>query len=129
MASSTTRPMASTRPKSESVLIENPNIGKKANVPMSETGTAMSGMSVARQPCRKMKTTSDDEEQRLDQRLLDLVHARADGQRGVERDGVVHVGRETLAHLGHELLRAVGRIQRVGAGELVERPGSPRACR
>ena len=27
------------------------------NVPMSETGTASIGMSVGRQPCRKMKTT------------------------------------------------------------------------
>src|SRR5271169_5865937 len=42
MASSTTRPMARMRPKSERVLMEKPNIGKKAKVPMSETGTAMS---------------------------------------------------------------------------------------
>src|SRR5204862_5362427 len=52
--SSTTRPMASIRPKSESVLIENPNSGKRTKVPTSETGTAQSGMRVARQPCRKM---------------------------------------------------------------------------
>ena len=49
--------MASTRPKSDSVLIEKPSSGKTANVPTSETGTASSGISVARQPCRKMKTT------------------------------------------------------------------------
>ena len=52
MASSTTRPMASTRPNSESVLMEKPNSGKKMKVPISETGTASSGISVARQPCR-----------------------------------------------------------------------------
>jgi hypothetical protein len=57
MASSTTRPMASTRPKSESVLIENPSRGKTAKVPTSDTGTARSGISVARQPWRKMNTT------------------------------------------------------------------------
>ncbi len=57
MASSTTRPMASTSPKSESVLMEKPSAGKMMNVPMSETGTASNGMRVARQPCRKMKTT------------------------------------------------------------------------
>ena len=57
MASSTTSPMASTSPKSESVLMENPRRGKNTKVPTSETGTARSGMSVARQPCRKMKTT------------------------------------------------------------------------
>jgi hypothetical protein len=57
MASSTTRPMASTRPNNESVLIEKPSAGKTMKVPMSETGTANSGMRVARQPWRKMKTT------------------------------------------------------------------------
>jgi hypothetical protein len=45
------------QPKSDSVLIEKPSAGKMMKVPMSETGTASSGMSVARQPCRKMKTT------------------------------------------------------------------------
>ncbi len=53
IASSTTRPMASTSPSSDSVLMEKPSAGKTTNVPMSETGTASNGMSVARQPCRK----------------------------------------------------------------------------
>ena len=57
IASSTTRPMARTRPKSESVLIEKPSIGKNMNVPTSDTGTASSGMSVARHPCRNRNTT------------------------------------------------------------------------
>ena len=54
IASSTTSPIASTNPNNDSVLIENPNAGKKTNVPISETGTARSGISVARQPCKKM---------------------------------------------------------------------------
>ena len=58
MASSTTMPMASTRPNIESVLTENPRTGKKMNVPMRETGIVSSGMIVARMFCRKMKTTS-----------------------------------------------------------------------
>ena len=53
MASSTTRPMARTSPKSESVLTENPRKGKKAKVPISETGTAIMGIKVARQFCKK----------------------------------------------------------------------------
>src|SRR5215813_242945 len=57
IASSTTSPIASTRPNSESVLIENPNNGNKTNVPTNETGTAHSGISVARHPCKKMNTT------------------------------------------------------------------------
>src|SRR5205823_9717631 len=58
MASSTTRPIASTNPKSESVLIENPKSGNNTNVPTNDTGTAQSGIKVARHPCKKMKTTS-----------------------------------------------------------------------
>ena len=49
--------MASTRPSSESTLIEKPSIGKKMNAPISETGTVSSGISVARQFCRNTNTT------------------------------------------------------------------------
>ena len=57
MASSTTMPMASTRPNIVSVLSEKPSNGKKMNVPTSDTGTVNRGMNVARTLCRKMKTT------------------------------------------------------------------------
>jgi hypothetical protein len=57
MASSTTMPMASTKPNIERVLTEKPSIGKKMNVPMSDTGTVRSGIIVARRFCKKMKTT------------------------------------------------------------------------
>ena len=50
--------MASTRPSSDSVLIENPSSGNTAKVPIRATGTAKVGMSVARKFCRKMKTTN-----------------------------------------------------------------------
>src|SRR5262245_28621784 len=53
IASSTTSPIASTRPKSDSVLIENPNNGNRTKVPTSDTGTASNGINVARQPCKK----------------------------------------------------------------------------
>ena len=58
MASSTTMPIASTRPNSVSALIEKPNTYITANVPITEIGTATSGMIEARQVCRKMMTTS-----------------------------------------------------------------------
>ena len=53
MASSTTMPMASTMPKSVSVLMVKPRACMPAKVPMMETGTARQGMSVARKFCRK----------------------------------------------------------------------------
>ena len=49
IASSTTIPIAMTIAKSVSVLIPKPKSHKPAKVPMSETGTAIKGMSVARQ--------------------------------------------------------------------------------
>ena len=57
IASSTTRPMASTSPISVSVLIEKPNAAISPNVATRATGMATMGMSVVRSPCRKMKTT------------------------------------------------------------------------
>ena len=49
IASSTTMPMASTSPKSDRLFIENPNTSISANVPISETGMANSGIIAARQ--------------------------------------------------------------------------------
>ena len=57
MASSTTIPMARTRARSETVLSEKPIASITAKVPTSATGTAISGMIVARSEPRKMKTT------------------------------------------------------------------------
>ncbi|MNF70195.1 hypothetical protein D3C84_520970 [compost metagenome] len=58
MASSTTMPMASTRPNSDSALSEKPNMCITAKVPIKDTGTAASGMIEARQVCRNRITTS-----------------------------------------------------------------------
>ena len=58
MASSTTMPIASTRPNRLSALIEKPNRCITAKVPMIETGTATSGMIEARQVCRNNTTTT-----------------------------------------------------------------------
>ena len=50
-------PMASTSPKSERLLMENPSASMTANVPTSDTGTAASGMMEARQVCKNRMTT------------------------------------------------------------------------
>ena len=51
-------PVARTIANSVSVLIENPNAYRPANDPMSEIGTAIKGMRVARQLYRKTNTTA-----------------------------------------------------------------------
>ena len=59
MALSTTMPMASTKAKSVSMLMEKPIICMKKKVPISDTGTAMAGISVERKSCKKMYTTTN----------------------------------------------------------------------
>ena len=57
IASSTTSPIASTRPNRVTVFVVSPSAFMNANVPMSETGIVTAGIKVARQSCRKMNTT------------------------------------------------------------------------
>ena len=57
IASSTTMPIASTSASSETVLAEKPIASITAKVPISATGTAISGISVARKLPRNRNTT------------------------------------------------------------------------
>ena len=57
MASSTTMPMASTSPNSDSELKVMPTAAMTAKVPISDTGMATIGMIAARHVCRKRMTT------------------------------------------------------------------------
>jgi hypothetical protein len=58
IASSTTMPIASTSANRVSVLMEKPASHRPAKAPISDTGTAIIGISVARQVCRKRNTTA-----------------------------------------------------------------------
>ncbi len=58
IASSTTSPVASVNPKSVSVLMEKPSAFIRPNVPISETGIVIAGISVVRHDCRNRKTTA-----------------------------------------------------------------------
>ena len=57
MASSTTMPIASTRPNSEMLFRLKPTAAITAKVPMIETGTSIMGRIMAFQSCRKTSTT------------------------------------------------------------------------
>ena len=57
IASSTSSPIDSTTPNSVSTLMEKPHSARMPNVPSSTTGTAIAGISVARQLCRKTNIT------------------------------------------------------------------------
>src|ERR1700719_3760333 len=58
MASSTTIPVASTKPNKVSELMVNPASSGAASVPTMSTGAATSGITLARQVCRNTTTTS-----------------------------------------------------------------------
>ena len=59
MASSTTRPMASTSASKVRELMENPNKAIKAKLPVSDTGMVINGMMEARNVRKKKKITKD----------------------------------------------------------------------
>ena len=54
MASSTTNPVAKVIPNKVSVLMEKPSALTKMNVPTSDTGMVIAGISVLRQSCKNM---------------------------------------------------------------------------
>ena len=93
--------MASTSPKSESVLIENPNNGNTTNVPINDTGTAHNGMSVARQPCKKMNTTMTTSASASNNVLTMSLQSFSNREGLIQRDDVIHVRRKTLLRFRH----------------------------
>jgi hypothetical protein len=62
----------------------------------------------------------DHEPDRFEQRDDDLLRAFRDGDRRVERQGDVHVRRHLLRQTFHARLRAIGGVERVRPGDLVE---------
>ena len=71
-------------------------------------------------PLQEDEDDDNDEKKGLEEGFDDFLDAGGDGERGVERLGVLHAGRKALGQLGHELLRLAGRVERVAARRLVE---------
>ena len=120
MASSTTRPMASTRPIRVSVLIEKPKAAMRPKVPTSETGMAISGIRVARKPCKEDEHDDEHEDEGLDQGVLDLGDVFLDVVGRVEGDAVLEVGGKVGGQPIHLLADLLDDRQRVGVAELVD---------
>ena len=109
-------PMASTRPKSVSVLIEKPSAAKAAKVPMSEIGTTRIGISVARQLCRNRNTTITTSTKASNSVFDNLLQRLGDERRGAVRDRVLHARRKARRLLVHHLLHHLGGVERIGVG-------------
>ena len=96
MASSTTRPIASTSANSDSVLIEKPE-QREEREHADQRDRHRQQRDQRRAPAlQEDEDDQHDQADRLEQRDEDLLDARLHRRRGVERDLVVHAGREAL---------------------------------
>ena len=127
IASSTTMPMASTRPKSVRLFRLKPSAAITAKVPTIATGTATSGISADRQFWRNNSTTKATRMTASRSVLKTSSHRLDDERRRVVSDRVVHPLGEPLLQLLHLVADQVGGLQGVGPGALVdrERHGGP----
>ena len=115
IASSTTIPMASTMPNSDSALIEKPNASSSENVPTIDTGTASNGMIDARQVCRNTITTITTSAIASSSVWIDRLDTRAHELRRVVDDLVFDACRHVLLQFLHRGAHLVGDLQRVRA--------------
>ena len=114
-------PIASTRPNSVRLFRLKPIAAMTANVPTIATGTATSGMIADRQFCRNSKHDEGDQDHRVAQGLEHLVDRLGDERRRVVDDRVVEPVGEALLELLHLVADQLGGVQRVGAGQLIDR--------
>ena len=77
IASSTTRPTASTSASRVSVLIEKPNTHISVKAPISETGMVTIGIRVARRMTQEDEDHEDDEHDRLADGMEHVVDRRS----------------------------------------------------
>ena len=131
MASSTTMPMASTRPNSVRLFSEKPNAAITAKVPMSETGIATSGM-IGRAPV--LQEHQHDERPRAAPPRAGSCRPRwidsRDELRRVVGDAVVDALREVaLRAPPSSRCTSSAACEGVGAGPLEDAECRPPACR
>ena len=117
MASSTTRPTASTMASSVSRLIVNPNSSIRNAAPMSEIGMATTGIEHRAEAAQEQEDHDDDDGERFEQRVGHLVDGVLDVLGGIVRHADLHPGGQRFLDLGHELAHGVDDIQRVGSGQ------------
>ena len=94
MASSTTKPVEMVSAISDRLSRLKPTRYITANVPISETGTATVGISVARGLRRNRKTTRDHQADGDDERALHVLDRCADGGGAIEHDGDIDPRRQ-----------------------------------
>ena len=120
MASSTTRPIASTRPKSDSVLMEKPNSGKNSER-ADERHRNRQQRDQRRPPALQKEIDHRNTRASDHQRFDDFVHSFRDRVGGVDGNGVVEVVRKRCFNSAMQLFHAFGGVDGVGTGQLIQR--------
>ena len=95
-----------------------------ANVPISDTGTSIIGSSVARQSCRKIRTTMNTRMNASESVLYTSWTDSFDEDRGVVDDAVLHALRESAASsrsISARMLSAVASALEPGSWKTRER--------
>ena len=114
IASSTTMPIASTKPNSDRLFSVKPNAAMKKKVPTSDTGMATSGMIAARQVCRKTITTRTTSTMASP---IVSITASTDcwiNCVGIEENVVLDAGGKPLRKLFHQRPDGLRRLERIG---------------
>ena len=93
-----------------------PNSSRPANAPISDTGTAMIGISVARQLCRNTNTTSSTRNAAAPSVMHHLVDRRLHEARRIEGDALRDALREAVRQFTDSGAHGVRDLERVGAG-------------
>ena len=129
MASSTTMPIASTRPNSDSVLIEKPKPSITAKVPTIGHRHRQQRDDRGAPGLQEHDHHQHHQHHRFEQGVDDGVDRLAHELGRVVHDAVVDAFREVLRQFGFILARtSVGQLQRVGAGRLEDRDRRPPTC-
>ena len=121
MASSTTMPIASTRPNSVRLFSVKPSAAMTAKVPIERHRHVDHRQDHGPPVLQEHQHDDGHQDDRVAQRVEDLVDRLADERRGVVDDLVIQPVGEARLQLLHLGVDAVGGVQRVGAGQLVDR--------
>ena len=118
IASSTTMPIASTRPNSVRLFSEKPS-SEHHRERADQRHRHGDQRDERRAPgLQEHEHDDDDQHDRLEQRVDHLVDRLADEERGVVDDAVLDAVGERLLQAFHRLAHLRRRLERVGAGEL-----------
>ena len=123
-------PVASTIANSVSVLIVKPKSSRPAKAPISDTGTAMIGISVARQLCRNTNTTSSTSVAASSSVMITSWIDDSHEAGRVERDDLSSRPAESSSASPADAgAHRVGDLERVAAGLQVDGDADASACR